>query len=215
MKHNDFLMALGNPTPTLDLLKYPRGAIYQYWGESPELYSAAFGHYDDLHKFLGGHSGLDIVGPHRTPIVASHDGFISNIKTDKTSLGGLVVWIQSPTLDLGGKQSCTVTAYGHLDEVRVSLGSQIKKGDVIGYMGNTGFVVAGGVPYWGNAPAGKGTHLHFSLYEFTVNGGVLSPRWNNVMQNSTDPLPYLTGEFTGLIGVLKQMAAYLAKLSKT
>lgn len=213
MKHEDFLRALGSPVPSVLLKKYPNGNIYQLWGESPELYANAFGHHDDLHKYLGGHSGIDIIGAHRTPICAAHDGYISTIKTDRVSLGGLIIWVTSPVLDLGSGNSCVTTAYGHLDEIIVSQGQNVRKGDVIGYMGNTGFVVSGGVPYWGNAPAGKGTHLHFGLYEFTVTNGVLSPRWNNVMQNSTDPLPYLTGDLSGLIGILKQMVAYIAKLS--
>jgi len=214
MKHNDFLLGLANPVPSVVLKKYPQGGIFQFWGENPRLYSEAFGHKDDLHKFLGGHSGLDIVAPHRTPICAAHDGFVSGLKTDPKNLGGLVIWIQSPSLDLNGNQSCLVTAYGHLDEIKVSPGQQVTKGEVIGFMGNTGFVVSGGTAYWGNAPAGKGTHLHFTLYEYTVKDGALSPRWNNKMQNSTDPLPYLRGDFTGSIGVLKQALAYLAKWSK-
>ena len=212
MKHNDFLLSLGNPVPSVTLKKYPLGAIHQLWGENPDLYSNAFGHKDDLHKFLGGHSGLDIVAPHRTPVCAAHDGYVSGLKTDRTSLGGLVVWIQSSPLDLGDRQACVVTAYGHLDEMKVSMGTRVLRGDVIGFMGNTGFVVSGGLPYWGNAPAGKGTHVHFSLYEYLLDGGALVPRWNNAMQNSTDPLPYLTGELTGLAGVLKQALAYLSKL---
>ena len=44
-------------------------------------------------------------------------------------------------------------------------GQRVKQGDFIGYGGYTGFVVSGTTEYWGNAPAGKGTHLHFGVYE--------------------------------------------------
>lgn len=58
---------------------------------------------------------------------------------------------------------CTV--YCHLDEIAVEPGQVVKQGDLLGYEGNTGFVVSGGTQYWGDAPAGKGVHLHFGLYD--------------------------------------------------
>ena len=223
MNHNAFLEALNSPVPTATLGKWPKGDVRQRWAESPALYSKAFGHTDDLHKFLGGHSGIDIAGAHRTPIVAAHDGFVQNIKTDRITLGGLCMWIQSDTLDLNGVPSCIVTSYAHFDEMTVKLGQRVKQGDLIGYMGNTGFVISGGTAYWGNAPAGKGTHLHFGLYEHILKNGAFVPRWTNPMQNSTDPLPFLSdptpndgkadGDFGGGITALKNALQYL-KLPK-
>lgn len=213
-KHTDFLYGMVNPVPSVRLDIYPRGAVFQHWGKNPELYSAAFGYKDDFHKYTGGHSGLDIVGAHRTPVVSAHEGVVKAIKTDRVSLGGLCLWIDSPTLNLGGKHSRITTGYGHLDEIVVTEGANVAKGQIIGYMGNTGFIVSGGTPYWGNAPAGKGTHLHFSLYEYVWGNGQFQPRFQNGMQNSTDPLPYLTRNPIGLVTVLQNIAKYLGVLQK-
>lgn len=213
MRKEDFLKNLGNPVPSAVLKKYPAGQVFQLWGESPELYSAAFGHNDDLHRYLGGHSGLDIVGAHRCEVVAAHDGTVDHILTSRIQLGGLVVYLMSPPLDGETTGNSKIrTAYAHLDEMVVSVGEWVKKGQRIGYMGNTGFIVSGGTPYWGNAPAGKGTHLHFSLYEYILKNNALVQRHSNPLGGSADPLPYLTGDFSGTTSLLQKALAYLKKL---
>ena len=214
MKHEEFLYGMTNPAPAAKLDIYPKGGIMQGWAESPELYSAAFGHHDDVHRFTAGHTGLDIVAYHRAPIVAAHDGFVSDMRTERVGLGGLVVWLRSPVLDFKTMgDSYITTGYGHLDEIVVKMNQTVKKGELIGYMGNTGFVVSGGTPYWGNAPAGKGTHLHFSLYEYILKNGAFQPRFNNLMQNTTDSLPYLTRNPVGLITALKNILRFLTSRS--
>lgn len=210
MKHEDFLYGMTNPAPASSLKLYPEGQLYQAWADSPELYSAAFGTHDDIHRFTAGHTGLDIIGAHRATIVAAHAGRVKALKTDRTTMGGLCLWIDSPTLDLNGTASSVTTGYGHLDEILVKEGQWVEKGQQIGYMGNTGFVVSGGTPYWGNAPAGKGTHLHFSLYEYIWKNGAMQPRFNNLMQNTSDPLPYLTRDTTGLVNALRNILAFLS-----
>ena len=211
MPHHEYLNSLANPVPSARLLHWPKGDVMQYWSDSPTLYSNAFGQTDDFHKFLGGHSGIDIRGAHRTPVVAAHGGTVTATKTDRASLGGLCLWIQSARLDLDGTVSSITTGYGHFDELAVKPNQKVEQGQLIGYMGNTGFVISGGTPYWGNAPAGVGTHLHFSLYENILRNGAWVPRWTNPMQNSTDPLPYLMKEqgLGGLTIVLQNMLRYL------
>jgi len=48
----------------------------------------------------------------------------------------------------------------HLKNVSVKVGDKIKKGQVIGYMGNTGNVI----PIPENEYSINGTHLHFVIY---------------------------------------------------
>lgn len=215
MNHTEFLYAMANPVPAVSLDLYPKGGVFQSWGKNPALYSAAFGQKDDLHKFTAGHTGLDIVGPHRTPVVAAHEGRVKEIKTDRTTLGGICAWVESPETDLFSRNDGkVVTAYGHLDELIVAENQRVAKGQTIGYMGNTGFIVSGGTPYWGNAPAGRGTHLHFTLYEYQKDqNGHFQPRFRNAMQNSSDPLPYLTRNPVGLVTTLNNIAAYLKWLA--
>ena len=161
--------------------------------------------------------GIDISGAHRTPVVAAHDGTITKTHGQRDKQGGLEVWLESPLLDEEESSNSRVrTLYCHLDEWVVSEGQEVKQGDVIGFMGNTGMVISGGNVFWGNAPAGVGTHLHFGLYEFKKENGKWKPRYTNVLKNTSDPLPYLTespvnpnGDMSGSAVLLSNMLAYL------
>lgn len=75
------------------------------------------------------HTGIDFTCPRGTPIHASGDGEIVDIEYMKSGYGTHVI------IDHGfGYQSL----YAHMDEVDVVLGQKIKRGQVIGKVGNTG-----------------------------------------------------------------------------
>lgn len=212
MTRQDFLKNLKSPLPNAILKKFPQGNIMQLWGESADLYSAAFGFKDDVHRYLGGHSGLDISTHQGDTVVAAHDGEIEMLQTDPISTGGLMVYLLSDPLDgetVGNSRVQTI--YAHLSKILVMKGQKIKQGDPLGLEGNTGFVVSGDTSYWGNAPSGVGTHLHFGLHELVLNNGALTQRYNNPLQGTSDPLPYLTGDYSGEVGLLKQMLLLLQK----
>ncbi len=106
---------------------------------------------NDLHY----HSGIDIPGDRGQEIVATADGKVVNIWTNDYRQGmnpvyGNFIIIQH-NYDFQ-------TYYGHMDRVNVNWGQEVKKGDVIGYMGNTG--------------KSTGTHLH---YEVRHNFVVMNP----------------------------------------
>ena len=193
------------------LKKYPEGAIFQLWGDNPELYSKAFGHNDDFYKYIGGHSGIDITTFHRDNIYSAHDGYVRMLNNDRTSLGGLYLRITSDPIKDGNDDVLVETDYGHLDEIVVKVNQRVKKGDLIGYMGNSGFVISGGTPYWGNAPAGKGTHLHFGLREYIKKNNAWQNRYTNPLGNTIDPLLYLTGSYAGVNILLNNMKRLLLK----
>jgi murein DD-endopeptidase MepM/ murein hydrolase activator NlpD len=219
MQRTDFLSNLKSPLPNAVLEKWPQGNVMQFWGENPALYSASKP--DDLHTFLGGHTGVDIATGHRDPVYAAHDGHVPSdmIFDNPTRAGGREVWVYSPSLDgetPDNSQVCTV--YCHLDEIVAKPGQQVKQGDLLGYEGNTGFVVSGNTQFWGNAPAGVGTHLHFGLYELILRGGLWVRRTINVLNGSSDPLPYISktpqrpnGNLSGFTVVLNNAAALLNK----
>lgn len=221
MNRLDYLYSLTSPLPGTDLRKWPKGALRQYWGENPLLYSASKA--DDLHRFLGGHTGIDIAPPFRTPVYAAHSGYIpSDLYFDNpTRAGGREVWVYSDPLDgetPGNSRVCTV--YCHLDQIAVAPGQRVNQGDLVGYVGNTGFVVSGGTQFWGNAPANVGVHLHFGLYELILKNGNWVRRYENALNGSSDPLPYITetadrplGDLSGYLVVLKNAAALLGKWS--
>lgn len=97
------------------------------------------------------HEGIDIFAPKRTPVVAAGDGYITSVK--EGGIGGKTVWLRL--------QDKNITLYyAHLDEQLVSMGQFVKKGEVLGLVGNTG-----------NARTTP-PHLHFGIYTY---GGPIDP----------------------------------------
>ena len=104
--------------------------------------------YDPFTGYKQMHRGTDIASRRGTPVIASADGKIKLLST-KTKLGNLIV------IDHGyGFQ----TRYGHLSKISVKRGQRVKRGEVIGLMGSTGY--------------STGPHLH---YEVIRNGKFLDP----------------------------------------
>lgn len=103
-----------------------------------------------IHKTKRFHHGIDFGGKLGTPIVATADGIIEFSDFDK-GYGNLVVIHHN----FGFK-----TAYGHMqNNLKVKKGDFVKKGAVIGYLGNTGI--------------STGPHLH---YEVKYIKNVLDPK---------------------------------------
>lgn len=94
------------------------------------------------------HSGLDIATPIGTPVVAARSGVVIDNSTHRGY--GILIKIQH------GKEQ--VTYYAHLDVGLMKKGDKVKKGQLIGYSGNTG--------------RSTGPHLHF---EVQSGGVVLNP----------------------------------------
>jgi len=95
------------------------------------------------------HKGMDFSAPTGTPIYAPSDGKV--IRVDSRSAG----YGKHIRIDHGFGY---VTLYAHLSKYNVRRGQQVKRGDVIGFVGNTGRSVA--------------PHLH---YEIRKDGKHLNP----------------------------------------
>jgi len=89
------------------------------------------------------HEGIDIFAPRGTPVIAPADGMVYSTGTN--NLGGKVVWLY----DMKRGQTYY---FAHLDSQWVNAGKQIKQGDTLGQVGNTG-----------NAQH-TAPHLHFGIY---------------------------------------------------
>ncbi|RFN59492.1 M23 family metallopeptidase [Marixanthomonas ophiurae] len=90
------------------------------------------------------HEGVDIFAERGTPILAVTDGRISS--TGNRGLGGKQVWLRD---GLFGSS----VYYAHLDSIATSSGKRVKRGDTLGFVGNTG-----------NAKT-TAPHLHFGIYK--------------------------------------------------
>ena len=104
-----------------------------------------------LYKRTMPHRGIDYAAPSGTPIIAAGDGKVK--RASRSSANGNFVVLQH------GEQF--VTKYLHLSKFArgVKQGRRVKQGQIIGYVGATG---------WATGP-----HLH---YEFLVNGVHMNPR---------------------------------------
>lgn len=114
------------------------------------------------------HNGEDIISSRYGTdyITAFQDGIVSSVRNsvsgfDKTNASGNYIYIDHT--------DSFQTRYLHLkkDSLKVSVGQAVKKGDIIAYMGSTGY--------------STGNHVHFEI------------RINGTPQN---PLPYLIGDLS-------------------
>jgi murein DD-endopeptidase MepM/ murein hydrolase activator NlpD len=77
------------------------------------------------------HRAIDIMAPRGTPVLAVSDGEIVRVHSNR--LGGKVLYLRSPNGEYD-------FYYAHLNSYAsgVEVGMQVRQGDVIGYVGNTG-----------------------------------------------------------------------------
>jgi murein DD-endopeptidase MepM/ murein hydrolase activator NlpD len=102
-----------------------------------------------VYKVKKMHTGIDFAAPIGTPIYATADGVIEEVSVKFSGYGKMIV------IDHGfGYQ----TRYAHMHEFAARQGQKVKRGDLIGYVGNTGLSTA--------------PHLH---YEVLLNGILINP----------------------------------------
>lgn len=120
--------------------------------ENQELIKAASGFGYRIHpiyKINKFHSGVDFTAPVGTPVMATGDGIVEEVTNTRRGSGNKII------LDHGfGYKS----SYSHLDGFNVKKGQKIKRGSIIGRVGNTGLSVA--------------PHLH---YEVLLNNNPVNP----------------------------------------
>jgi murein DD-endopeptidase MepM/ murein hydrolase activator NlpD len=101
-----------------------------------------------------GNGAADPEGTMGHPIYATHDGVVK--ATPNSYPAGNHIWVENEQFRSG---------YAHLSEFAVETGQQVRRGDLIGYVGTTGM--------------SSGPHLHYDTW--VMQGGA----WINV-----DPLDY-------------------------
>lgn len=124
------------------VLRWPldKITITQYFGntafasQNPQVYNGK------------GHTGIDFRATIGTPIMASASGIISGVG-DTDLVKGCYSYGRWVLINHNDGLS---TLYAHLSLISVTIGQEVKTGEVIGYSGSTGYAT--------------GPHLHFGVY---------------------------------------------------
>ncbi|MFN5334065.1 MAG: M23 family metallopeptidase [Bacteroidota bacterium] len=112
--------------------------------------SSGFGYrIDPVYKTTKMHAGLDFAAPQGTPVYATGNGTIKLAGNTGNGYGNHVIIKHGFSYE---------TLYGHLYRIKVRTGGKVKRGEVIGWVGNSG--------------KSTGPHLHYEVHK---NGRPLDP----------------------------------------
>lgn len=114
------------------------GRLTDYYGKRPDPFTGR----------IRPHYGIDIGAKRGTHVYATADGVVKTAKR-KYTFGKLIILNHGYGFE---------TVYGHLHSYAVTPGQKVKRGDLIGTVGNTG--------------RSTGPHLH---YEVRINGTAVNP----------------------------------------
>ena len=141
---------LQNLLDAIENENYRRDVTPSQWPTDGGYVSSSFGGRANPFSGYGRdwHPGIDIAVDYGTPVYASAAGYVQQAGW----YGGYGRYIRL-SHDFGYE-----TAYGHMSRLAVRAGSFVKKGQVIGYVGSTGY--------------STGPHLHFEVIK---NGEQVNP----------------------------------------
>jgi murein DD-endopeptidase MepM/ murein hydrolase activator NlpD len=129
---------LPSNAPGLLLIPVSNSTLTQKYGSTNFAKSAYRGKW---------HNGIDLAAPIGTPVVAAADGVVFSIDNqDKYCYKGAY----GKYVAIRHYNGLT-TLYAHLSLYTVKEGQQVKRGEVIGYVGQSGYAT--------------GPHLHFGVYD--------------------------------------------------
>lgn len=139
-KAEDFQKLLG----AIENENYRRDVTPSQWPTDGGFISSPFGGRPNPFSGYGRdwHPGIDIAVDYGTPVYASAAGYVQQAGW----YGGYGKYIRL------GHDFGYETAYGHMSRLAVIAGSFVKKGEVIGYVGSTGY--------------STGPHLHFEILKY-------------------------------------------------
>ncbi|HEY9114003.1 MAG TPA: M23 family metallopeptidase [Bacteroidales bacterium] len=120
---------------------------------------------DPIYKVNKFHAGVDFSAPQGTEVYATGNGKIINAKKSKTGYGN--------TIEIDHGYGYT-TFYAHLKEIKVRKGDFVKRGQVIGTIGNTGKSTA--------------PHLHYEVKKNDRNVNPIYHFFNDLTPNEYEVL---------------------------
>lgn len=131
-------------------------------------------------KIFRMHDGMDFTAPIGTDVYATGDGVVSDIQRSRARRGyGNLIEIDH---GYGYK-----TIYAHLEEIKVRPGQKVKRGDVIGAVGNTGLSTA--------------PHLHYEIRKSNRSVNPINYYFNDLTPEEFDAMIELSqqgGSFLGM-----------------
>jgi murein DD-endopeptidase MepM/ murein hydrolase activator NlpD len=142
-------------------------SLTQFFGMNAAYYRK---HFPDMWA----HNGIDIRGEYGQPIYATHEGYVQSMSVDDVNhTKGDGIYVRS-------NDNSYYTVYWHLSKFNdIYPGKQVKEGEVIGFMGNSGFVNPKPTPQCPTC----GTHLHFAIR--------VSAQSKNEYGGFIEPVPWL------------------------
>ena len=108
---------------------------------------------------------MDFTAPRGTPVYAASDGKIVRADSRSTGYGKHI------RIDHGFGY---VTLYAHLNKYNVKRGQKVKRGDIIGFVGNTG--------------RSMGPHLHYEILKDKKKINPLNFYYGNLSQKEFDAI---------------------------
>lgn len=97
---------------------------------------------DPVYKVSKFHAGLDFAAPVGTPIYATADGRVKSASRDEGGFGNHVIINHGYGYE---------TLYGHMVKIKARAGQSVKRGEIIGWVGNTG--------------KSTGPHCHYEVHK--------------------------------------------------
>ena len=91
------------------------------------------------------HGGIDMAAPRGTPILAAADGVVDFANSTDAWGGGYGYYVRIQ------HEGGTATLYAHASAITVVIGQEVRKGQVVAYVGSTG--------------RSTGNHLHWEVYQ--------------------------------------------------
>jgi murein DD-endopeptidase MepM/ murein hydrolase activator NlpD len=116
-----------------------------------------------IYKIRKFHYGMDFTAPTGSEIYATGDGVVEEITSSRRGYGNKIILNHG----FGYK-----TLYAHMSEFNVKQGQKVKRGDVIGFVGNTGLSTA--------------PHLHYEVLHNNKNVNPINYYFNDLTAEEYD-----------------------------
>lgn len=159
---NDLIDMVNNKTKLLAAIP----AIQPISNKKLSRIASGFGYrIDPIYKTRKAHLGLDFAAPSGTPIYATADGIVKFSGFSTNGYGNHVI------INHGFGYE---TLYGHMVRVNASQGQQVKRGQVIGYVGSTG--------------KSTGPHLHYEVHKSGIQIDPINFFYNDLTPAQFDRL---------------------------